>query len=76
MANLEGIERVQMLPGVCHGKPVIKGTRILVTNLLGALSGGDSFEDLLADYPGLTREDIFAALRFGADLANGNFIAN
>lgn len=58
--------RIHIDPKVCHGKPVIRGTRVLVGNILGALSGGDSAEDVLADYPNLTREDVLAALEFGA----------
>jgi uncharacterized protein (DUF433 family) len=62
-------ERICIDPGICHGKPVIRGTRVLVSTVLGALAGGDSFEDVLADYPNITREDVYAALAFAGDLA-------
>lgn len=62
-------ERIRIDPSICHGKPVIEGTRILVSTLLGALAGGDSVDDLLADYPGLMREDVLAALRFASELS-------
>ena len=44
-------ERLQIDPAICHGKPVIKGTRVLVSTLLGALAAGDTIEKLLGDYP-------------------------
>jgi uncharacterized protein (DUF433 family) len=55
-------KRIQIDPAICHGKPVIRGTRVLVSTLLGALSGGDSIEAVLEDYPSVTREDVSAAL--------------
>ena len=61
--------RVQIDPRVCHGKPVIRGTRVLVSTILGALGGGDSIEDVLRDYPNITKEDIRAALAFAGDLS-------
>ena len=62
--------RISIDPNVCHGKPVIKGTRVLVSTLLGALAGGDSVDVLLEDYPNVTREDIAAALEFASELSN------
>ena len=63
-------DRISIDPKVCHGKPVIKGTRVLVSTLLGALAGGDSIEMLLEDYPNITREDVMAALEFASELSN------
>ena len=51
-------DRISIDPPVCHGKPVIRGTRVLVSTLLGALAGGDSFEMVLEDYPTVTKEDL------------------
>jgi len=62
-------ERIQIIPQICHGKPVIRGTRVLVATILGALAGGDSIADVLEDYPNLTEEDVRAALEFGGDLS-------
>lgn len=61
---------VQIDPAVCHGKPVIRGTRVLVSTLLGALSAADSIEELLSDYPNVTREGIAAALEFASRLSD------
>ena len=62
-------ERIRIHAEVCHGKPVIRGTRVLVSTILGALAGGDSIEDVLEDYPNITREDVLAALAFGGALS-------
>jgi len=62
--------RLQITPTVCHGKPVIRGTRVLVSTILGALSGGDSIETVLEDYPSITAEDISAALEFASQLSD------
>lgn len=64
------IPRVQIDPNICHGKPVIRGTRVLVSTILGALSGGDSVETVLEDYPNITRQDVAAALEFGSQLSD------
>lgn len=62
--------RIQIDPHVCHGKPVIRGTRVLVSTILGALGAGDSVEQILEDYPNITRQDVDAALEFASCLSN------
>ena len=62
-------ERIELNPMVCHGKPVIKGTRVMVSTILGALAAGDTTEMILEDYPHLQREDIAAALAFASNLS-------
>lgn len=52
-----------------HGKPVIKGTRIPVYVVLNLLAGGLAFEEVLQEYPDLTREDVLACLEYAAELA-------
>lgn len=54
--------RIHISPNSCHGKPIIKGTRVLVNNILGALSAGDTIEQILEDYPNISREDVYAAI--------------
>jgi uncharacterized protein (DUF433 family) len=61
--------RISINPNVCHGKPVIKGTRVLVGNILGALGAGDPIENVLQDYPNISREDVLAAIDFAAQLS-------
>jgi uncharacterized protein (DUF433 family) len=62
------MERITVDPTVCHGKPCIKGTRIMVWQVVQFLANGDSVDDILAAYPGLTREDVQACLLFAAEL--------
>lgn len=56
--------RISIDPKVCHGKPVISGTRVLVANILGALATGQSRQSILQDYPSIREADIDAALEF------------
>lgn len=59
-------DRIEIHPLVCSGKPVVKGTRILVNVLLNELAAGVTSVELLRGYPGLTIEDIHAALEYAA----------
>ena len=59
-------ERIAVDPAVMVGKPVIRGTRITVELVLRKLAEGASEGDLLEDYPHLTKEDIRAAVAYGA----------
>ncbi len=52
-------------PAILAGKPVIRGTRLAVEFILDLLAAGQSEADVLANYPGLTREDILACLCLG-----------
>jgi uncharacterized protein (DUF433 family) len=60
-------DRIEINPHVMMGKPVIRGTRITVELILRKLSEGCSEDDLHEAYPRLTRDDIRAAIRYGAD---------
>ena len=59
--------RIQINPSICHGKPVIQGTRVPISVIVGSLAGGMSIEDVSHEYD-VTREDIQAALAFANDL--------
>lgn len=54
-------------PGKCSGRPCIRGMRITVYDVLEYLAGGMSGDEILADFPELTRDDIPACLAFAAD---------
>ena len=60
--------RVIIDPAVCHGQPCIKGTRIMVSNILNLLAHGAGVEEVLRGYPQLTREDVLAALEYAEAL--------
>ncbi len=70
MAGLDWEQRVTVDPKVCHGKPCIKGTRIMVSIILDYLKAGDTPQDILKQYPMLEAADIYAALAYGAWLAH------
>ena len=53
-------------PDVMAGKPVIKGTRLAVEHILGLLAQGATQNEIMEEYPGVTKEDIQASLLFGA----------
>jgi uncharacterized protein (DUF433 family) len=59
-------ERIAIDPKICHGKPVIRGTRTPVTVILSALAGGDSFETLEREYS-ITADDIRACIAFASE---------
>ncbi len=59
-------DRIVVDPEICHGKPCIAGTRIMVANILSQLAGGYSVEQILEGYPELTYEDVIAAIQYAA----------
>ena len=61
--------RITVDPKVCHGQACIQGTRIPVHQILRMLANGDTIEDLLQEYPSLTRADILACFDYAASLA-------
>ncbi|MFN4218958.1 MAG: DUF433 domain-containing protein [Candidatus Bipolaricaulia bacterium] len=62
-------ERISVDPQICHGKPCIKGTRIMVSVILDNLAAGLTIDEIVAEYPPLTRDDVYAALAYAAELA-------
>lgn len=60
-------ERVEIDPAIMGGKPVIKGTRVPVETILRKLGAGLSADEIIADHPRLTTEDIKASQAFAAD---------
>ena len=57
-------ERIEINPEICHGKPHIKGTRIMVSIILEWLEAGKTFEEIRDAYPDLSNEDISAVVRY------------
>jgi uncharacterized protein (DUF433 family) len=64
----ELLKRITVDPETCHGKPCIKGTRIMVWQIVQLLANGDTMDAILDAYPGLTREDVQACLVYAAEL--------
>jgi uncharacterized protein (DUF433 family) len=68
------LDRISIDPAICGGKPCIKGTRIWVSLILDLLASGTTETELLADYPGLTHDDVLAAIAYGAEAARERVI--
>jgi uncharacterized protein (DUF433 family) len=65
--------RISINPDICNGRPVISGTRIPVQTVLEFLGAGDSIEDVLEEYPSLTREDIYACIQYASKLMANHY---
>lgn len=63
-------DRISVDPAVCHGKPCIRGTRIFISVILDNLAAGESVDDIIENYPGLSSDDVQAALAYAAELAH------
>ena len=72
MNNL--LHRISIDPAICFGKPCIRGTTIWVSLLLDLLASGSSTEEILEDYPHLKREDVLAAIAYGAEMSRERFV--
>jgi len=59
--------RIALDPDVLAGKPVIRGTRLAVEFVIGLMADGWSESDILANYPGIVRDDIIACLAYARD---------
>ena len=68
------LERISVDPQVCFGKPCIRGHRIWVSLVLDLLSSGLSVEDVLEEYPQLSREDVLACVAYGAEMSRERFV--
>ena len=65
------MERIEVNLKVMVGKPVIKGTRITVDAIIRRLAEGMTFDEILEDFPYITKEDIKAALMYAHSLVEG-----
>ena len=69
------MERISVRADVCHGKPCIKGTRIMVSQILNLLEAGKSFQEIITNYfPDITIEDIKDCLYFANQLVQNEEI--
>ncbi len=66
MTSMTRLDRITTNPAICHGKPTVRGLRYPVQTLLELLASGMTIEEVLEDYPDLERDDLLAALEFGA----------
>ena len=63
------LKRITIDPEVCHGKPTIRGSRLMVTTILELLASDMTVQEILDDYPSLEKEDIQACLHYASLLA-------
>ncbi len=63
-------QRIKTDSSIHHGDPCITGTRVPVSVIVGSVAEGDTWEEILASYPQLRREDIQAALLYAAEAVN------
>lgn len=63
------LNRISIDPGIWHGQACVRGTRIPVHQIVHMLANGDTVEQLLAEYPSISREDVMACLAYAAELA-------
>jgi len=66
-------DRITVSSDVCNGRPVVRGTRITVQTVLEFLAAGDSVEDVLGEYPSLTRADVQACLDYASRVMGNHF---
>jgi uncharacterized protein (DUF433 family) len=66
--DMDKTDRIHIDPGILAGKPVVRGTRISVEHVVDLLAQGWSVDQVVASYPGLTREDVQACLAYAAEL--------
>jgi len=63
------MKRVSVNPAICHGKPCISGTRIMVSQVLDLVEAGKPFQEIIDDFfPDISVEDVRACIRFANDL--------
>lgn len=67
-------EHITVDQDVCHGKPCIRGTRVMVSVILDNLAAGQTTEEILESYPSIGHEDILAAVAYAADLARERIV--
>ena len=69
-----GNRRIIVDPKICHGKPIVKGTRIMVVNILSLIAGGYNIEQVLDYYKELKKEDVLAAIKYAMNTVQEEII--
>jgi uncharacterized protein (DUF433 family) len=70
----ELLKRITTNPGIFNGKPIIRGMRFGVADVLGYLAAEMTFDEILTDFPYLEKEDIIAALEYAQNKVNHSII--
>ena len=68
--------RIVLDPEICHGKPTIKGTRVLVSVILEFIEEATSYEEIIDAFPSITKDDITAAIKYAKQVVEGTHFDN
>ncbi len=74
MTQEELLQRISIDPGICFGKPCIRGHRIWVSLILDLLAAGTTLERILELYPQLTRDDVLACIAYGSEMSRERYV--
>ncbi len=67
------MSKIVIDPDICNGQPVIEGSRVTARTILEFLAAGDSIEEILEEYPRLTKDDILACFNFSSNLLSHHY---
>lgn len=68
--TLAGFPRIAVDPSICGGRPIVTGTRVRVSDILEMLAGGAGVDEIVADFPYLSADDVRAVLGYAAAMAD------
>jgi uncharacterized protein (DUF433 family) len=74
MTHEELLQRISINPDICFGKPCIRGHRIWVSLILDLLAAGTTIDEILDQYPGVTREDVLACIAYGSEMSRERYV--
>ena len=74
MTQAELLRRISIDPNICFGKPCIKGHRIWVSLILDLLASGATADEIVDQYPQLTREDVLACIAYGSEMSRERYV--
>lgn len=74
MTKDELLARISINPNICFGKPCIRGHRIWVSLILDLLASGMTIPEILAEYPELEPDDIYACIAYGAEMSRERYV--
>ncbi|MDP5172907.1 MAG: DUF433 domain-containing protein [Bacteroidia bacterium] len=63
------LSRITLDEAICHGKPTLRGSRLMVEAILELMASGMPHQELLDDYPGLEQDDLYACLWYAVELS-------
>lgn len=70
----EVINRISVHPKICFGKPCIRGHRIWVSLILDFLASGWTIDEILENYPGIEKADVYACIAYGAEMTRERYV--